>query len=459
MLAARAAETLQRVAGHVVAARDRDLLDRVRHIVDRDAHEPLRHRLARPFPPAPPISSHSASEAAAIDRLVAIRPEHVREMLGPDLAEHDVAIGDGERPAAPVAGRPRHRPRAFRPDPEALPVIGADRAAARRNGMDFQHRRPHPDARHRPLAGPLVDAGEMRNVGRGPAHVEADDLIETRLRSGLRHADDPARRPGEDRVLPPESGGVGEPAIGLHEEEAALPLKPRHDLLDIESKHRRQISVDHRGIAASDQLDQRLDLVARRNLGEADLPRHRRQRRFMRRPAPAVHQHDGERAIALVERGLQSDCAPPLHRAGAAPRPRRSPARQPRRHGRRAARAARSRARKCRAATGSRSASASPSPAVIASATFSPLRSSKALVATVVPIFTAPIAPPPASREDRLDPRHRRVLVTLGIVREQFADDQRAFRRAGDDVGEGAAPVDREGPGIGVHWPGLAKPA
>ena len=40
-------------------------------------------------------------------------------MLGPDLAEHDVAVGDGERPAAPVAGRAGHRAGAVRADPEA----------------------------------------------------------------------------------------------------------------------------------------------------------------------------------------------------------------------------------------------------------------------------------------------------------------------------------------------------
>ena len=82
-------------------------------------------------------------------------------------------------------------------------------------------------------------------------------------------------------------------------------LKPRHDPVDIAAQHRRQISVDHRRIAAPDQLDQRLDLMARRDLGEADLLGQRLQRRLMRGPAPAVHQHDRQRADARVERRLQ----------------------------------------------------------------------------------------------------------------------------------------------------------
>ncbi len=47
VLAAGAAEALQRVARHVVAARDRDLLDRVGHAADGDVDEALGHLLGR----------------------------------------------------------------------------------------------------------------------------------------------------------------------------------------------------------------------------------------------------------------------------------------------------------------------------------------------------------------------------------------------------------------------------
>ncbi len=43
VLPGRAAEAAQRVARHVVAALDRDLLDRVGHVADRDLHEALGH--------------------------------------------------------------------------------------------------------------------------------------------------------------------------------------------------------------------------------------------------------------------------------------------------------------------------------------------------------------------------------------------------------------------------------
>ncbi len=143
MLPARAAETLQHIAGDIMPPRDRDLLDRIGHIVDH-ADEALGN-LARRLPHQSRDLSAPRQRGFRVDRLIPVRPEHRRKMLRPDLAKHDIAVGDRQRPAAPVAGRPRHRPSALRPDPEALPVIDTDRGhAARRHRVDLQHRRPHP---------------------------------------------------------------------------------------------------------------------------------------------------------------------------------------------------------------------------------------------------------------------------------------------------------------------------
>ena len=76
-----------------------------------------------------------------------------------------------------------------------------DRAAAGGDRMDQHHRRAHAHARDFRLEGALVFAVEMRDVGRGAAHVEADEAIEAGLPSGLRHADHAAGRAGQNRVL------------------------------------------------------------------------------------------------------------------------------------------------------------------------------------------------------------------------------------------------------------------
>ena len=85
------------------------------------------------------------------------------------------------------------------------------------------------------------------------------------------------------------------------------------------------------------------------------------------------------------------------------------------------------------------------------SAVGSPLRSSSALVAMVVPIFTAAIALGGQRRAARdaeqiADAGERGVLVAPGVLGEQLVGDERAVGPARDDVGEGAAAVDPELP-------------
>ena len=84
----------------------------------------------------------------------------------------------------------------------------------------------------------------------------------------------------------------------------------------------------------------------------------------------------------------------------------------------------------------------------------SPLRSSSALVATVVPIFTASmrstgIGAPGAHAEQVADAGDRRVAVVLRVLRQQLVRDERAVGPARDDVGERAAAVDPELPAAG----------
>ena len=83
----------------------------------------------------------------------------------------------------------------------------------------------------------------------------------------------------------------------------------------------------------------------------------------------------------------------------------------------------------------------------------SPLRSSSALVATVVPIFTAPIAPggigsPGLQAEQVADALHGGVAIGLRILGQELVRDQRAVRPPPDHVGEGAAAVDPEIPSV-----------
>ena len=90
---------------------------------------------------------------------------------------------------------------------------------------------------------------------------------------------------GPDRIasLPRNARRFGEAAVRLHEVQVGAVRQARRDPVDVAAQHRRQIGVDHRRVAAADQLDQRRDLVADRDLGEAELARDLGQPRLVRR--------------------------------------------------------------------------------------------------------------------------------------------------------------------------------
>ena len=91
-------------------------------------------------------------------------------------------------------------------------------------------------------------------------------------------------------------------------------------LRHIAPQDRRQIGVDHRGVAAPDQLDQRRHLVADRDLREAQLARQRRHLAFVLGIAVGVHEHDRHRLDAVAHRRFENaphhrEIGRALHRA------------------------------------------------------------------------------------------------------------------------------------------------
>ena len=155
VLAAGAAEALQGEAAGVVPLLQRDLLDRVRHVGDGNAQEPLRRC-------ACVLARHQVGEFIlhyrCVERLVSARPEDGGEVRRLDFADHHVRVRHGERAAAAVAGRAGRRPRAVRAYLVARSVEMQDRPAARRHRVDRHHRRPDTHAGHRRLERPLERA-------------------------------------------------------------------------------------------------------------------------------------------------------------------------------------------------------------------------------------------------------------------------------------------------------------
>ena len=277
-------------------------------------------------------------------------------------------------------------------------------------------------------------------------------MIEAGLSGGTRHADDAAGGTGQDRVLAPEDRGVSEAAIRLHEQEPPGSTEPSDHTIDVAAQDRRQIGVDDAGIAAADELDQRLDLVAGGYLGEADPPRDRNERSLMIGPAPAVNQDDRNRAIATVEGILQPALrGEPVERHNDG-----SVRHHPLVHldDRTIERLGEDNVPGEDIGPGLR-----PDPQRVTEARGDreddvlSLAFEQGIGGDGRPHLDRLDDAPSPFLQNLADPRDRGVVIAPGIFGKELSDEHPTVGRAGDDVGEGAAAVDREIPAAGAHSP------
>ncbi len=189
--------------------------------------------------------------------------------------------------------------------------------------MHVDDRGADADARHLGLVRSLELAGEVGDIGRRAAHVEADEPLEAGCLGGAGHADDTPGRTRQQCIPAGEAPSIGQTAVGLHE----LQLRPfrrcggadsrrdsvdcadsRRDSVDVAAQDRGQVGVGHGGVAAGNDLDQRVHLVADRDLPETDLARSGGQRCLVLGVPVAVHQHDGYGLHAALTRRGHAFC-------------------------------------------------------------------------------------------------------------------------------------------------------
>ncbi len=95
VLAAGAAEAVERITGHVVSALHGYFLDRVRHVLDGDLDEAIgdlfrRGLVADIFRQG----SKRFADGGGIERLVLRRSENLRKEVGKEFSDHNVGVGD-----------------------------------------------------------------------------------------------------------------------------------------------------------------------------------------------------------------------------------------------------------------------------------------------------------------------------------------------------------------------------
>ena len=106
MLSTRAAEAIERVARDVVAPRDRNRLDRLGHLCNRNGEKAVGDRLR--LAPVADVARERGKPLPhdlVVERLIATGAKHFREQIGDQLARHQIGVGDRERTAAAISGR------------------------------------------------------------------------------------------------------------------------------------------------------------------------------------------------------------------------------------------------------------------------------------------------------------------------------------------------------------------
>ena len=202
VLAGGPTKAVQGIFRHIVAALDGDFLDGIRHIFYGDAQKAggysLR-RLDRIVRSAGNFCGQGhklVSNDVHVQSLIRVRAKHRGKEGCLQLAQHDVAVGHGEWAAALIARRPGVCTGRVRANPKTGAIKIQDRPSARRDGVDMHHRGAHADASDQGFKCPLIFAVIVRHIGRGAAHIEADNFAETRHRRGPDHADHPTGRSG-----------------------------------------------------------------------------------------------------------------------------------------------------------------------------------------------------------------------------------------------------------------------
>ena len=137
VLAAGAAEAIERVARNIVAALHRDFFDRVGHVLDGDPDEAVGDLLGAAL--VADLFRHGGKCVAhriGVERLVLPRSKNLRKEIGNKLADHDVGVGHRQRAAAAVAFRAGIGAGRVRPNAKSRTVEMQNRTAAGRDGVE-----------------------------------------------------------------------------------------------------------------------------------------------------------------------------------------------------------------------------------------------------------------------------------------------------------------------------------
>ncbi len=233
-----------------MAALDGDEPQRAGHVLVHDREDPLGCLLGRAEPHRVRDGLHRCAGGIDVERHLST------EKARRQMPEDDVGVGHGRlRAAAPVRRRTGIRAGRLWAYPERLGELrhmgdgsaaGADRVHVHRRDLD-------PEVADRGLApNRRLAVLAERDVGRGAAHVEGEDVLEARLAGDVERAGDATRGTGEDpvdRVAPCLDRGheTGVRAEDVDVRGGANAVQLRLEILDVRRDLGSDVRVHARG--------------------------------------------------------------------------------------------------------------------------------------------------------------------------------------------------------------------
>jgi hypothetical protein len=264
-----AAEREERKAPRIQAAPHRHQANALRHVGVDQAKHTLGGRDAR----------HAQPLCEPIDR--PLRRSDIeanataQEVVGIEIAEHEIRVGDGRRlTTLAVARGPRLGARALGPHAEDASFVHTrDGSAARAQRNDVEARQRHAVSAHFPVARHLrLAAHDDGDIRAGAAHVERDEIAFAQEPGCIASAGNTARGARQHRAGGEayRFGNRSHAAVRLHDENRpaiACALQSIFEPRQVVAQYRPDVGVDYGRTDALVFLDLRQHLGGDRHVG------------------------------------------------------------------------------------------------------------------------------------------------------------------------------------------------
>ena len=222
------------------------------HLFNGDGDEPFGSGLGTGKAHGQGEFGEADAGSADVQRGLAVWAEDGGKVIGVQTAQDQIGIGDGGGAAPAIGGRAGVSTSTLRATSGAEPVEGEDRAAARRDCFDVQHRTSELYAGHLGGIAPFKLASISAHIGGGTAHIKTEHGLSGGLGCCLSDADHTSGRAGHDSISAAKRLRTDQTPGRGHEEQRRAGCRLSYPF-DIGAQDRGQIGIGDRRFGAGNE--------------------------------------------------------------------------------------------------------------------------------------------------------------------------------------------------------------